>query len=178
LGLNKDSKYVYAGDENWSAFIGILGHGLRVRTSSHLEETIGNKKIVYNGIGEKYYYQITRPWVEGKPNNGVGEWREFEIYNDGDEILFFNGYIDPNRPDLYTANARVKEIRVSIEGESWVFPIKDTPHPQILKPPKTLTGTIRFTIEDVYEGNKYLDTCIGGIYFLGAWREPSPPWWL
>jgi hypothetical protein len=179
FGLNKGSKYVYEGDANWSTFIGIIGHGLRTRTSSYLEETIGNKKMAYDGFGEKYYYQITKPWVEGKPGNGIGEWREFDIYSDTNEILFFNGYIDPNRPDLYHANARVKEIRVSAGGESWVFPIKDTPHPQILKmPTKAISETIRFTIEDVYEGNKYTDTCIGGIYFLLVREEPSAPWWL
>jgi hypothetical protein len=173
FGFNKDSKYFDMGDMNRSSFIGITGHSLRTRTSSYLEETIGNKKITYNGFGGKYYYQITKPWVEGKPGSGIGEWREFDIYSDTDEILFFNGYIDPNRPDLYRANARVKEIRVSSGGESWVFPIEDTPHPQILTIPKMITGTIRFTIEDVYEGDKYTDTCIGGIYFLLVRGEPS-----
>jgi hypothetical protein len=174
FGLNKDSKYIYVEDMSKDTFISIR-RGFRTRTSSYLEETIGNEKIAYNGRAGKYYYQITRPWVEGRPDNGIGEWIEFDIYNNINEILFFNGYIDPNRPDLYYANARTKKIRVSIGTESWVFSIKDTPHPQILKTPKAVSGTIRFTMEDVYEGNKYTDTCIGGVFFLRVRGELSIP---
>jgi hypothetical protein len=77
-----------------------------------------------------------------------------------------DGYINPSRPDLFYANSRIKEVLVSSEKGSWIFQIQDTPHPQILPLPDSFDAVLRFTIMDVYEGNRYSDTSLAGIYFL------------
>jgi hypothetical protein len=167
FGLNKNSKYIHIGE--YRNFIGITGFNSlynNPRVSSFLVETINGKKIEYNGRHENYYYELTRPWVEGVKGYGIGEWIEMEVANNIDEIVFFNGYIDPNRPDLYYSNSRVKEITITAGNEDWILPIKDTPNPQVLKLNKLVSGRIRFTINSVYEGSRYADTCIAGIYLL------------
>jgi hypothetical protein len=167
FGLNKNSKYVYSyEDPRRPPFIGIRD-GWPIKTSSYLTETIAGKEVVYNGI-PNYFLELTRPWVEGKEGHGIGEWIEINMASPIDEIVFLNGYIDPNRPDLYSANSRAKEIQISVDDESWTYTIMDTANPQILKLPRLVTGNIRFTIKDVYPGTKYTDTCIAGIYFLGV----------
>ena len=166
FGLNRKSKYVYTNKTIWDTFIGIKGDMGYRKTSSFLTEIINGKKIEYDGSGERYYYQLTKPWVEGKDGYGIDEWIEKRIVNNIDEIVFFNGYISPNRPDLFFANSRVKEILITSDQYSETFHVADTPNPQILKLNKKVSGDIRFTIKDVYKGNKYQDTCIAGIYFL------------
>jgi hypothetical protein len=167
FGLNKNSKNVYSyGDSHMAPtpYIGIED-GWPWEVSSYLTETLRGNEVKYNGVG-RYFLQFTTPWVEGKDDYGIGEWMEKIQYRLTDEIIFINGYIDPNRPDLYSANSRVKEIMISVDNENWTYAVMDTAHPQILKLPKLVSGNIRFTIKDVYPGTKYTDTCIAGIYFL------------
>jgi hypothetical protein len=130
---------------------------------------VRGKTVKYDGSHKKYYYELTKPWVEGKPGYGVGEWIERSPDGNSSEILFFNGFINPIRPDLFYANSRVKEALVSCGQDSWTFLLKDSPNPQILTLDDFISGdlTFRFTINDVYMGEKYSDTCIAGIYFLG-----------
>jgi hypothetical protein len=167
FGINKNSKYVTNVRGRGGIYIGIRDDRVLSRkTSSFLIEVINGKEIAYNGLTAKYYLQVTKPWVEGVEGNGIGEWIEKEAVHDIRDIVVFNGYIDPNRPDLYYANSRVKEILISAGSNKWNYHIEDTPNPQVLSLPIPVSGTIRFTIQDVYEGNKYTDTCIGGIFFL------------
>jgi len=168
FGLNKNSKYVYVG-EKVSSFVGIIGKSTwpgNIKASSFLTETIGGKIIKYDGTFEKYVYELTKPWVEGVDGYGIGEWIEVKPLTNVCGIVFFNGYIDPNRPDLYYANSRIKEVIVTSKQYSWTFHIEDTPNPQILPLPDSFNDVLRFTIKDVYKGTKYSDTCLAGIYFL------------
>jgi hypothetical protein len=166
FGINENSDYVNLGNRVFDNFIGFIGAmNDYQKQSSMLTEKISNKEIAYNGI-DKYYYQLSKPWVEGKDGNGIGEWIEKRIVQNIDEIVFFNGYISPNRPDLFFLNSRVKLLTIICNSESWSFGLDDNPHPQILKLPKKITGTIRFMISDVYPGAKYSDTSIAGVYFL------------
>ncbi len=168
FGLNKDSSYVSVG-EGIRPFIGITGkspweHDNKV--SSFLTETIRGKTIEYNGSHENYYYELIKPWVEGRDDYGIGEWLETKPAGNVCGIVFFNGYIDPNRPDLYYANSRIKEVQVTTKDYSWTFQIEDTPNPQILPLPDGFNDILHFTIKDVYKGTRYSDTCLAGIYFL------------
>jgi hypothetical protein len=166
FGLNKTSKYVNA-DRPLNTYVGIIGNSeFYLKTSSYLIEKLGGKEVKYDGRTGRYYYQLTLPWVEGVAGYGIGEWIETKV-DRTDEVVFFNGYIDPNRPDLYKANGRVKEIEVSVGNKSWKYTLEDSPHPQILKLPELMNeDVIRFTIRDVYTGERYTDTCIAGIYYL------------
>lgn len=163
--LNINSDYVRIDEGNIRrTWIGITD-GYSLKTSSSLIEAIGGNKIVYDG-STKYSYQVTDPWIEGKKDYGIGEWIQKRVWRDTQKIVFINGYIDPNKPDLYFMNSRVKQIRVVSDRGEWIFDIDDTPNPQILSLPVSVTGDIRFVIKDVYKGTKYTDTAIGGIYFL------------
>lgn len=132
--------------------------------SSFLQEKIRGKTIRYNR--KEIAYLSIMPWVEGKPSYGIGEYWNCDVTSAIDEVVIINGFIDPSRPDLYFANSRVKTMRIrNYEGE-WVYHLKDTPHPQIIKLPIKYAGNYYFIIEDVYSGTKYEDTCISAIYFL------------
>jgi len=158
FGLNKDSIYWITGR---SPFFPAN------RVSSFLTETLrDDRTIKYDGSKEKYYYELTKPWVEGEDDHGIGEWIETTPGTDVFKIVFFNGFINPNRPDLFYANSRIKEVNVSTEWDSWTFQIQDTPNPQILPLPDRFNDILHFTIKDVYEGTRYSDTCLAGIYFL------------
>jgi len=136
------------------------------RVSSFLTETVRGSIINYDGSKRNYSFELTKPWIEGKDGHGIGEWIEITPVVNVSGILFFNGYIDPNRPDLFYANSRIKEVLVTSKQYSWTYQIQDTPNPQILPLPDKFDDILRFTIKDVYEGNRYSDTCLAGIYFL------------
>ncbi|MDC7124378.1 MAG: hypothetical protein PQJ46_02345 [Spirochaetales bacterium] len=167
FGLNVDSQYVVLDKPGQRNKVGIRGDSEMVQNifSSFLVENINGVDISYIRRGQ-YYYQLTSPWVEGVPGYGIGEWLQEKIYFDTNEIVFFNGYIDPNRPDLYYKNSRIKEIEVISGSNSWTFKIEDKPDPQVLELPIEITGTIKYVIKDVYPGTKYEDTCLAGIYYL------------
>ena len=117
------------------------------------------------------------PWVEGVPGDGIGE--SFVIKKRNDEVnpylLIMNGYILYEKPYLYMQNGRVKKIKVTgiKSGKEKILDVLDTPHPQtvdisFLAEPED----IRITIEDVYHGTKYEDTCIN--YLSPYSREIIP----
>lgn len=164
FGLNKNSIYVNDDEGIHRTFIGILETYNKV--SSFLTETIRGRTIRYDGSRIKYSYELVKPWVEGKDDYGIGEWMETELVTHVCGVIFFNGYIDPNHPDLYYDNSRIKELHITSEQNTWSFGLDDSPHPQILTLPDSFNGRLRFTIKDIYKGNKYADTCLAGIYFL------------
>jgi len=178
FGLNKNSIYVTI-RERRDPFIGIAERGSPLipgfpfdfnhQVSSFLTETVSDSVKNYNWSNQRGAYKVTNPWVEGVDGHGIGEWIEVRSGGHPDNIsgiLFFNGYIDPNRPDLFYANSRIKEVLVTSSQYSWTYQIQDTPNPQIMPLPKNFDDVLRFTIKDVYEGNRYSDTCLAGIYFL------------
>jgi len=166
FGLNRKSEYVHIGKRIFDNYLRIIG-GMNdsQKTSSILKERINGEEIIYNGKSP-YYWQLTKPWVEGKEGYGINEWIEKRIVQQTKKIIFFNGFINPKRPDLFFNNTRVKNITVTAGNKSWDFLLKDDPNPQILELPESINGDIRFTIKDVYKGEKYEDTSIAGIYFL------------
>ena len=137
-----------------------------VNSSSALIE----KSIKYDG--QNFYVDNTLllPWVENKTDDGIGEWIEFEI-KDGtgiDAFLISNGYVNFEKPYLYQANNRVKKIRIKSQDNDIDFTVilKDTSQLQEIKLSKILSSgkkNIRFIIEDVYQGNKWNDTCVNRI---------------
>ncbi|MBP5441918.1 MAG: hypothetical protein IKI40_04500 [Treponema sp.] len=74
-----------------------------------------------------------------------------------------NGFISYERPFLYKQNGRIKKIRVTgtRSGNEKVLDVLDTPHPQSVDISFiTEPEDVRITIEEVYPGTKYDDTCI------------------
>lgn len=151
----EDSKYPFLYKDEYS-----------VNTSSYLIEKI----IKYDGQNFYVDNSVLLPWVENKTDNGIGEWIEFEIKDgtDIDAFLISNGYVNFEKPYLYQANNRVKKFRIKSQDADIDFTVmlKDTSQFQEVKLPKLLSSgkkTIRFTIEEVYEGNKWNDTCVNRI---------------
>jgi len=178
FGLNKNSIYVTIRERRDPA-VGVLTRGSPLtpgspfefnrRMSSFLTETVSGNIKNYDWSNQRIAYQVTNPWVEGVDGHGIGEWVEVRPGGHPGNlsgILFFNGYIDPNRPDLFYANSRIKEVLVTSRQYSWTYQLQDTPNPHILPLPKNFDDILRFTIKDVYEGSRYSDTSVAGIYFL------------
>lgn len=108
-------------------------------------------------------------WVEGKEDEGIGEWVEFifDPIREIKTIKLINGYA--RSEELFKANNRVKRAEISFDGKR--FPIemefKDmVMEPHIIKFPNPIRAErVRITILDVYKGAKYNDTCISEISF-------------
>lgn len=108
---------------------------------------------------------IATAWVEGVEGQGVGESLTFYF----DKEYMVNG-ININagyqkNADVYAKNSRPAEIKVSFSnGASQNYVLQDVNGIQeiILEEP-VYTEYITFTIESVYEGNRYEDTVISEI---------------
>lgn len=141
--------------------------------SSFLTET--NKEYPVSNLSE---LKVDTPWVEGAPGYGIGEG--FTIVNSRRDIMppflfIMNGYISYEKPYLYKQNGRVKKIKVKglKSGKEKVLDVLDTPHPQTVDISFiTEPEDIRVTIEEVYPGTKYEDTCIH--YMITYFDEVIP----
>ena len=109
--------------------------------------------------------KLASPWVESSRGFGIGEYIIFEA--SASYIYFLNGYVSFDKPYLYTANSRVKKIKLSFLDENnrqpLIVDIKDTPNPQKISFGFRSKGKIKMEILDVYPGDKYQDTCINSI---------------
>jgi hypothetical protein len=110
-------------------------------------------------------------WAEGAPGNGVGEWLEISLPEGrgvgGLEIV--NGFASDE--DTWRANGRPAEVRVelyrdgvNVSGQT--ITLEDTADRQeFFFKAGTLDGitAVRLTVDGVYAGEKYDDTCISEI---------------
>ncbi len=147
----------------------------KITGSSYLTETIGGKKITYtpenllNSLDADWfrYRNEVPPWVEGKPDSGIGEYVDVEFKQAQDTIAILNGYLDFKRLYLYKANNRIKRLRVlSLEQATpfdFEIEIEDKMKFHEIKLPKRVSK-IRLEIKEVYCGSKYNDTALSGIF--------------
>lgn len=148
-----------------------------IKASSVLrEKTKSGQEILYDesqlrqtfyGVHESTVNMNTykRAWAEGVPGPGIGEKLSIVFTFPTDHMMVLNGYVNLKRMDLYTANNRVKTA--VIESKDPQFRIEYTfddvvCFSEISFPERTREVT--FTIQDVYKGTKYDDTCITAIY--------------
>lgn len=113
-------------------------------------------------------------WCEAAKDDGIGEWVEFEIYDDVTGVEIQNGFnksfcvIEGKDIDTYyEKNNRVKTIEfVSKDGKTSkkinLEDIKDYEQFFEIELPK---GVYKVYIRDIYKGSKWRDTCIGEIKF-------------
>lgn len=121
-------------------------------------------------IGDDYSCSWTRypPWVPGKEKNetGIGEYLEIEFKKPSNNIVVLNGYVDPYKHYLYKANNRVKlvEVRSIDEGNPFeiTYSFDDIVYFAKIKLPRK-ADKVRFTIREVYLGEKWNDTCITAV---------------
>ena len=110
----------------------------------------------------------TTAWVEGKSDNGVGEWIEFyfDLGKSISSIKIINGY--GKNGAIYQANNRVKRIKISFcDNTSFITELEDgNLEPQKVMLPETKNvKNVKITILEVYNGTKYNDTCISEVSF-------------
>lgn len=101
-------------------------------------------------------------WVEGQQGNGVGEWItiEFETMRRVKSFTVQNGYQKNN--DIFQKNNRVRQLRVLFSGgETRTFILEDKISAQYLSLSSPVQAYwMKFIIDDVWHGNKYMDTAI------------------
>lgn len=146
--------------------------------SSELKEKTKNGTVEYSADNlNKFAYEPTdhyeslswnyesQPWVEGKDDYGIGETIKLSTNQSFSSITILNGYVDLKRLDLYKKNSRVKRFKVlDVDNNlEYVFELEDVVEFQTFIFQKE-TKNIIMTIDDVYKGDKWSDTCISGIF--------------
>ena len=142
----------------------------------------GNYKIkASSSLGDSYKAEFANDlsyktaWVEGKKDEGIGEYLEYYFKNDSPritEIIISNGYMKSE--ETWKNNNRVKKLKLYVNAVPFgVLNLKDSRTDQYFEV-GTLghnkNGTdliLKFEILEVYKGNKYNDTAITEIYFDG-----------
>ncbi len=142
----------------------------------------GNYKIKSSSsLGDSYKAEFANDlsyktaWVEGKKDEGIGEYLEYYFKNDSPritEIIISNGYMKSE--ETWKNNNRVKKLKLYVNGIPFgVLNLKDSRTDQYfsvgtLGHNKNGTDLIlKFEILEVYKGSKYNDTAITEIYFDG-----------
>ena len=142
----------------------------------------GNYKIkASSSLGDSYKAEFANDlsyktaWVEGKKDEGIGEYLEYYFKNDSPritEIIISNGYMKSE--ETWKNNNRVKKLKLYVNGVPFgILNLKDSRTDQyfemgILGHNKNGTDLIlKFEILKVYKGSKHNDTAITEIYFDG-----------
>ena len=109
------------------------------------------------------------PWASAN-SSGIGDVisiKEFEHKNPT-TLKIMNGYQDPNHPDYYEKNSRVKKIKVTNTDtqKSKKLTVQDIKTEQTFDISALGNGrTFEVEILDVYGGSKYKDLCIQYLVF-------------
>lgn len=140
-------------------------------SSSYFYETL--KSGTYYYVADNLKKTGGLPWVpKANGYSGVGEYIDLSgPYDEHLKLEFRNGFQNPEHPDYYEKNCRVKKLLVTCSqtGKSKSFELPDTKSRQILdvrsiipqEPSEKLN--LRIEIQSVYKGNKYDDLCIDSI---------------
>jgi len=147
----------------------------KIKSSSTLSPN-GNKSYAIRNICDD---DPTSAWVEGKEDHGVGEYIEMEWHPMGNGIIsILNGY--QASKSTWENNSRIKHLKVSDEKQDYcIVELADVMGIQKFKIPglieeengkfsHTSEGALRFTILEVYPGQKFKDTAISGIFSCGG----------
>lgn len=161
----------------WTHLMCDAPYAQRVFASSTLSSQGSSNYSIENVMDDN----PTTAWVEGSSGYGIGEYFEFENWRpmgDGD-ISILNGY--QRSQSAWESNSRVKRFLISLNGKEVCFvDLEDKMGVQSFLLPQCFFNEIdllnsldekwvlRFTIQDVYKGTKYSDTCISGIFSCGG----------
>ena len=146
-------------------------------SSSQLIETTKNGEVLYevDNLG-KFAFDKTeqicnlyinfnhKPWVEGKLGYGIGEFIEITCDTEFASLVILNGYIDFDNLELYKKNSRIKNFIVedlTNDKQYSVFLDDEVKFQFVYFENKT--KNVRLTINDVYKGSKWDDTCLTGV---------------
>ena len=168
-GVKKDSRYIKLSKSNrlrdvWGGIEDIHSGG-QINTSSFLQEKLNGEVINYDGRN-KYMWQIHFPWCEGVYGDGKGEWIRKSFGHYGDKIVLLNGYVDPNHPDYFYKNGRIKDLKITTESGCFYYTLEDSPQLQVIDINNEKIKDVKLTIESVYRGKKYKDTALSFFCLL------------
>ena len=155
-GYDDDEQLSYNSDTYSS------GTPISANASSELAEQGDNTYLAENAIdGDE-----STAWVEGVDGDGEGEWISVTFDNQDSitAIRISNGY--QKSDDVFQKNGRVKDAKIQFEdGSIEEFTLFDHGYGDqivFLSSPKD-GNSIVLTIESVYPGTDYSDTCISEI---------------
>lgn len=147
------------------------GGNYKVKASSNLNSTLNNVYTAKSANDLSY----KTAWIEGKPDEGIGEFIEYFFENKSPRItsiIISNGY--QKSESTWINNNRVKSLKLYVNNEEYaILRLEDSKTDQEFKI-GTLghnqNGTdlvLKFEILEIYKGAKYNDTAITEIYFDG-----------
>ena len=113
-------------------------------------------------------------WQCGEKKYGIGEW--VLVYNSDAaskvirKVTVYNGYqsnkFNTETQNMFRLNTRVKKFTLEFDdGSTETFTLSDSKKAQTFQFDERDTCYIKFTINSVYKGEKYVDTCIGEIIY-------------
>ena len=147
------------------------GGNYLVKSSSSLSSENITSYIAKNANDLSY----KTAWVEGKSDEGIGEYLEYYFKNKSPritKIIISNGYMKSDT--TWKNNNRVKKLKFYVNGKEYgILNLNDSKTDQVFE-----IGTfghnqngsdliLKFEIFEVYKGDKYNDTAITEIYFDG-----------
>lgn len=143
--------------------------------SSTLSEWLSGKEVVYDALNA-FDNDTETVWVENADDSGIDERLTVVFYEPIkiDEIQIINGFA---HKDYYKKNNRVKTLNIGFlytdAGYVREYTLKDNCEDfQSIYLDETFTvDALVFTIQDVYRGTKYNDTCIDEIRFSYSGRN-------
>jgi len=109
------------------------------------------------------------PWASAN-GYGIGDKITIEMGSSpNDALIIINGFVSKDKPDLFEANSRVKQIKLTNlnNGKSKIRTIEDSASPQSIElSDLSPSRNMRLEIEilSVYPGAKYRDLCIQSIF--------------
>jgi hypothetical protein len=157
-------------DGGCSWYCGGGNYSVKASSSLHPEKGMVYKAENANDLSYK------TAWVEGKSNEGIGEYLEYSFKNESPrvtKIIVSNGYMKSET--AWKNNNRVKKLKLYINGKLLgLLNLEDSRTDQVFN-----IGTfghninktdlvMKFEILEVYRGDKYDDTAITEIYFDGV----------
>lgn len=121
-------------------------------------------------------YNLHSAWVEGFKGEGINEWVEFRF---GDRfknydvkingLYLYNGYKKSKK--TWKENARIKKLKITVNEKDFIIlKLHDAVNQQSIQFSPIGLGqinTIRFTILEVYPGDKYDDTALSELRLQG-----------
>ena len=143
--------------------------------SSTLSEWLSGKEVVYDALNA-FDNDTETVWVENKKDSGIDERLTVVFYEPIkiDEIQIINGFA---HKDYYKKNNRVKTLNIGFlytdAGYVREYTLKDNceDFQSIYLDENFTVDALVFTIQDVYRGTKYNDTCIDEIRFYYSGRN-------
>ena len=120
-------------------------------------------KYLNRGLVAMYFINDPTPMVEGAPGNGEGLTLDIEYHIPSDNLVVLNGFVDLERRHLYKLNARMKKVLVQGDGFELEYEFQDYVYFAQIDFPKKV-NKIRLTVQEVFEGSRYDDLCISGLF--------------